>query len=271
MLPLPLFIRRTPMGIAQKIGLVFVALFLIAVVNVVLVERMMTRSDTVADTVNVAGKLRMLGMRIALQTVGYGHGVGAGSVEIRQLMNDFEEALKALARGGHVFGLQLQPLGQVHDHRLQTVHDQWSVYQGSILRLLDEIILRSPEGGVDSPVLEHSFIGLHSHLEAVSAESAKLLWRTESLVDGILQDVQRAQGNTMGRLYWLIAIDALLILLAFMAVRRQIVVPLRDLSTHCMELANGNYNTRFQASTQDEIGHLAKVFNESAGRIGTLV
>lgn len=271
MLPLPLFIRRTPMGIAQKIGLVFVALFLIAVVNVVLVERMMTRSDTVADTVNVAGKLRMLGMRIALQTVGYGHGVGAGSVEIRQLMNDFEEALKALARGGHVFGLQLQPLGQVHDHRLQTIHDQWSVYQGSILRLLDEIILRSPEGGVDSPVLEHSTIGLHSHLEAVSAESAKLLWRTESLVDGILQDVQRAQGNTMGRLYWLITIDALLILLAFMAVRRQIVVPLRDLSTHCMELANGNYNTRFEASTQDEIGHLAKVFNESAGRIGTLV
>src|SRR5690606_17096008 len=75
----------------------------------------------------------------------------------------------------------------------------------------------------------------------------------------------------LNRMYLLLAVDALLILLAFMAVRRQIVVPLRELSTHCVELARGNYNTRFQVSTQDEIGQLAQAFNESAWRIGTLI
>lgn len=105
---------RLNVGIAQKIGIAFLALFMIAVMNIVLVEGMMARSDRTADTVNVAGKLRMLSMRIALQTVSAGHGVGGGAAEIHELMADFDSALQALSRGGYVFGLYVDSLSAVH-------------------------------------------------------------------------------------------------------------------------------------------------------------
>lgn len=264
-------IHPSHLGIAQKIGLVFLALFLIAVMNVVLVERMMTRSDQIADTVNVAGKLRMLGMRIAMQSVSYSHGVGVGIPEVRQLMTDFETALKSLSEGGHVFGLYLNELGDMHDGRLHRVTEQWQLYQQSVQRLLDEITARMSNTNVHFHTQPEPDSTVHVLVEQVAGHSALLLERTEALMTGILGEVKGARADTMYRLYWLVAFDAMLVLLAFLAVRKQIVVPLRDLSTHCVELAEGNYNTRFVAPTQDEIGHLAKVFNESALRIGRLV
>ncbi|MFT0851594.1 EAL domain-containing protein [Achromobacter sp. F4_2707] len=265
------FSRRPRFGIAQKIGVVFMALLLIALVNIMLVERMMTKSDNVADTVNVAGKLRMLGQRIALQTVNYGHGVGTGETEVRQLMGDFDTALRVLTDGGHAFGLKIEGLSDDHNARLGAVREQWELYQRSVHELLSEIQRnRDQTDGAVSPFSEVSG-SLEPLLESVVGRSAGLLERTETLMNGILTDVEAAQAATMSRMYALVFVDVLLILLAFWVVRRQIVVPLRDLSTHCVELAAGNYNTRFEVSTQDEIGHLAKVFNESAGRIGSLV
>lgn len=258
------------LGIAQKIGGVFLALLVIAAINVVVVDRMMRESDSVADTVNVAGKLRMLGQRIALQAISHGHGAGAGDVEIRQLMRDFESALSALSEGGYVFGLYVNGLSPLHAARLDAIREQWSAYRRSVHQLLDEISRFRGDAAVPPSVL-----GVRGHLnmlmEDTASHSARLLERTEVLMSGILMDVQTLQNNAMERMYMLLAMDALVILLAFMAVRRQIVVPLRDLSTHCRELASGNYNTRFEVSTHDEIGQLAKVFNESAWRIGALV
>ncbi len=262
---------RPRLGIAHKTGFVFLVLFVIAVMNVVLVERMMKRSDKIADTVNVAGKLRMLGMRIGMQSVSYSHDVGVGLPEVRQLITDFESALKTLAEGGYVFGLQLEGLSSIHDARLNAVHDQWALYQSSVQLLLNEITERRKESG--GSVLGQGDLDSSIHLlvEQVAGHSALLLDRTEALMSSILTEVKAARDSTMLRLYGLVVIDAVLVLLAFLAVRKQVVNPLRDLSTHCVELAEGNYNTRFVASTQDEIGHLAKVFNESAERIGTLV
>lgn len=259
------------LGIAQKIGVVFGALLLIAVVNIVLVERMMSRADSIADTVNVAGKLRMLGQRIALQTVGYAHGVGAGETEVRQLMGDFDGALTALSDGGYVFGLNVDGLSDLHAARLSAVHEQWAVYQDSVERLLREIDVSEASSVSLPPAWLSPGSNFTSLLDNMTGQSASLLQRAEALMNGIVADVQAEQARTVQRMYALVAVDVLLILLAFMAVRRQIVVPLRDLSTHCMELAAGNYHTRFQVSTNDEIGHLAKVFNESARRIGSLV
>lgn len=269
----PALVGHLPaMGIAQKIGAVFAAILLIAVVNIVMVERMLAQSDTVADTVNVAGKLRMLGQRIALQAVSHGHGHGseAGEAEVRQLMRDFEGALAALSSGGHVFGLRVEGLPARHAAQLAGVQEQWLEYRRAVHRLLDETARRLGQAGGQAvaapPVPAPTIL-----MEDVAGRSVELLEGAETLMSGILASVQAVQQDTMNRMYWLMAADVLLILLAFAAVRRQIVVPLRDLSTHCIELAGGNYNTRFEVSTQDEIGNLARVFNESAWRIGSLV
>ena len=262
--------RRLPsVGIAQKIGVVFLALLLIAAVNIVLVDSLTRKSDSVADTVNVAGKLRMLGQRIALQAVSSTQGVGGGEIEVRQLISDFESVLSALANGGYVFGLYIEGLSPLHKGRIDAVHDQWSVYRQAVLRLTGEIARQ--RGAAELAGVVVAPVGVDSMVEEVVSHSARLLERAEALMSGILTDVQLMQSQVLNRMYLLLAVDALLILLAFMAVRRQIVVPLRELSTHCVELARGNYNTRFQVSTQDEIGQLAQAFNESAWRIGTLI
>jgi len=278
-LRLPTFMGRlSRLGISQKIGMVFMALLMVAVVNVILVERMMGQSDRVADTVNVAGKLRMLGQRIALQTVGHSHGLGAGEPEIRQLMRDFESTLAALADGGYVFGLHIDSLAPFHAYRVNAVREQWAAYRHTIQQLLEAVKGHQAQGsqaaeqaGPRAHELFSANPAFNTLLDDMTGHSARLLERTEALMNGIVDDVQAVQSGTMHRMYALVAVDILLILLAFMAVRRQIVVPLRDLSTHCMELAEGNYKTRFEVSTHDEIGHLAKVFNESAARIGSLV
>lgn len=272
LLKMPSFIGRLPaLGIAQKMGLTFAVLLVIAAVNIVIVERMLHETDRVADTVNVAGKLRMLGQRIALQVVGHGQGLGAGEAEIRQSMRDFEMVLAALSDGGYVFGEFVVGLSTLHKNQLDSVREQWSAYRRAVHQTLDEIV-RVREG--DAALPRGSYVprsNLNMLIEDLTVHSSTLLKDAESLMTGILHDVEAVKANAMRRMYVLLAVDILLLLLTFVVIRRQIVVPLRDLSTHCRELAAGNYNTRFQVSTQDEIGQLAKVFNESAWRIGSLV
>ncbi len=245
------------------------ALLVIASVNVLLVDRMVSKSDRVADTVNVAGKLRMLGQRIALQAVSSVQGVGAGELEVRHLINDFETVLSVLSNGGYAFGMYVEGLSSLHRPRIDAVHDQWLVYRKAVLDLLEALHPRQTENESTRVAAQDAEVELM--VEGIVGHSARILERTEALMSGILTDVQAVQHHAMRGMYMLLAIDALLLLLAFVAVRRQIVVPLRELSTHCAELARGNYSTRFQVSTNDEIGVLAHAFNDSAGRIGALI
>lgn len=136
---------------------------------------------------------------------------------------------------------------------------------------MQEFTVHPGRNGEISPFISASRDEFRAQLDEVSRRSAALLARTEALMSSILREVQANHALTLNHLYWLVAVDALLILLAFLAVRRQIVIPLRELSTHCKELAEGNYNTRFQVANHDEIGHLAKVFNDTAHRVGVLV
>lgn len=258
------------MGIAQKIGAIFTSLLIIAAVNVFLVEDMITVSKRMTDTVNVAGKLRMLAQRVAVQTLSHGQGGSAGEVEVRQLMRDFEAAMDALTNGGYVFGVRLAALPAEHAPRLADVTDQWTSLERSVLKVLAIMAWYQNEATV--PHVGWTPYGDLSPLpDEVAGHSARLLERTEALMDGIVADVQATQGASLSRVYQLLALNGLLIFLAFMAVRRRIAAPLRDLATHWQELARGNYNTRFEISARDEIGLLARVFNESAKRIGALI
>ena len=269
---LPVLAGKLPaLGIAQKLGLSFVILLLIASVNVVIVERMLKEADRVADTVNVAGKLRMLGQRIALQVMNHGQEIGGGEAEIRQAMRDFESVMGALSDGGYVFGQYVAGLSSLHKTNLDSLREQWSAYKRTVHQTLDGI---SQVREIEETLPRGTYLRnseLNMLFEDLTSHSSTLLSRAESLMTGILADVETVKGGAMQRMYILLAVDVVLLLLTFIIIRRQVVVPLRDLSTHCRELAVGNYNTRFQVSTQDEIGQLAKVFNESAWRIGSLV
>lgn len=246
------------------------AMLLIAVVNVILVDRLMNTSNRVGDTVNVVGKLRMLGQHSALRAISHGHGGSASDIEVRELMRDFETTLDALTEGGFVFGMRVDGLQAVHHARMDAIRDQWSSYRRVVHQLLDavahyhtfpDITLVEPGVHLDLETLMHD----------LNNQSTRLLQRTEILMGGIMAETRAMQADAMRYMYLLLAADILIILLTFLGIRRYVVVPLRELSLHCRELANGNYNTRVEVATQDEIGYLASVLNESASRMGTLV
>src|SRR5690606_12611316 len=151
-----------------------------------------------------------------------------------------DTALNALSHGGRVLGLYLDGLSVAHDVRLNAVTDQWPAYRDSANGLLPAIEANIHQGvGPRSHRHPAAQAGLHQQFEQVTSHAAALLARNEALMSSILREIQLHQEDTLNSLYWLVAVDALLILLAFMAVRRQIVTPLREMSTHCKELADG--------------------------------
>src|SRR5690606_28552870 len=63
----------------------------------------------------------------------------------------------------------------------------------------------------------------------------------------------------------------LLLLLAFLAVRRHLVVPLHKLHLSCRDLMRGNYATRIDYKGAGELSDLAQAFNSGAQHIQELL
>ena len=58
-----------PRTVRQKASLAFILVVLLAIGNVSIVQFLLRESDGVAATLNVAGKMRMLGQRIGLEAL----------------------------------------------------------------------------------------------------------------------------------------------------------------------------------------------------------
>src|SRR5690606_22316825 len=189
------------LAIAQKLGLTFIVLLVIATINVVVVDGMLKEADRVADTVNISGKLRMLGQRIALQVVNHSQEIGGGEAEIRQAMRDFESVMGALSDGGYVFGQYISGLPALHRINLDTLRDQWSTYKRSVHEALQEID-RVHASEADLPRGTYMPRGhLNMLLEDLTTHSSTLLTRAESLMTGILTDVGTVKKAAMQRMY----------------------------------------------------------------------
>src|SRR5690606_40019201 len=105
------------------------------------------------------------------------------------------------------------------------VREQWSVYRRSVHALLDELphyrsaldaSLAPGEGGA---ILAPQSNEIRRLTEDMAGHSARLLERAEALMNGILMEVNSLQDDAMQRMYVLLAVDVLLILLAFVAVK----------------------------------------------------
>src|SRR5690606_11405091 len=126
--------RRAAPGISigQKIGGIFSCVLILAGTNVVMVRELLRDFNSVAATVNVAGKIRMLSQRIAFSTLDSETKKGPGIAEIERSMAEFDVALLALGEGGKAFGRDIARLGMVHAAPLGAVQDQWEAYRANI-------------------------------------------------------------------------------------------------------------------------------------------
>ncbi|MGB6242684.1 MAG: diguanylate cyclase [Castellaniella sp.] len=241
--------------------LAFAMAAVLAVVNVLLVRSLLSESDGVAATVNVAGKMRMLSQRIALEALsGAYRAEPQSSATLAQQEKLFEQAYQTLSSGGFLYGQFVPPVGSAQLDHLAAVGRDWKAYRqvlggfvGSILAAGDE-----PSRPLPDP-------------SSVSQEAGRLLSSAESLLDALVQEARKVQEKALGNAYALFGLDLVLLLLAYWLVSRQVLLPIGRLAQQCHELAAGNFAVRSSLRNRDELGRLGEALNESAAHIERLV
>jgi diguanylate cyclase (GGDEF)-like protein/PAS domain S-box-containing protein len=240
--------------LSAKVGTVFVLICVVALANIAVARMMVREQNGVAETVNVAGKLRMLSQKIAFEAAFPGHDSHTRGERLRQSCRDYEAAIEALVSGGHAFGYQVKQPSLALDARLAELRAEWQRFRRDAEHAVS----------VDDAIRAVS-------LEPVARGSALLLQDAEAIVRLMTEEARKAQESALYQMYALFFADLVVLALAFLVTRRQIVLPLRDLAQQSRELAAGNYALRVAPRSADEIGQLARAFNDAARRIGNLV
>jgi diguanylate cyclase (GGDEF)-like protein/PAS domain S-box-containing protein len=249
--------RPHKLTISDKVGLIFIAILVVAIANVAVVRNMVNDINGVAETINVAGKLRMLSQKVAFETIRALNDHGSGKEKVATTLDDFGTALAALAYGGSAFGFDLKQVSDHHARQIGIIQKDWATYQTQVKSLLTRV---AEQGSVSA-----TGIGL------LTQASSRVLEDAEVLVRALTLEAHDAQQYALMRVYALLVLDAIVLALVFLALRRQIVYPLRELFQSSQALANGNYHTRISYRSGDEIGQLAQEFNVAAHRIGNLI
>lgn len=237
-------------SISKKIGALFMSALLVAFANILVARCLLQDLNGVAETVNVAGRLRMLSQQIAYQSTRALYEPGTALLLLARSIDDYETALSALIQGGSAFGFNLRrPSGQLLP-LLQALQQDWAHYRRRIQ---------------DSAAPPKATAALIASVQALQLE------RAERLVLALTQEARQAQETALGRMGALLAIDFVALGLAMVWTRRNVVFPLRALAQQSLALAQGDYRARVRFASRDEIGQLALAFNQCAERIGELV
>lgn len=245
-------------GLRKKVAVVFIGMLVFAGLNIHLLHRMLQEFNGVAATATVAGKMRMLGQKLAYETLSFSNGLSGDREAIEHDIIDFEAAYLVLRSGGTAFNEKIRPLASSHNASLNTVWLSWRQYRNQI-----RLILGFPNDVLPAVILAQQ--------KALAGVSASLLESTDSLISELVQEAQNTQQKALGSMYLMLILNALMLLAAYLAVSKQIVAPLQRLARHCRELASGNYSGRVQHDQNDEIGKLAQALNQSGRQIGELM
>lgn len=240
----------------KAIGAV-VLIALLAIGNVVTLQLMLQRADNVAATLTVAGKMRMLSQRIALEALAE-HAVPGGDwPDVQQRYADFLAYYSAMRDGGNVYGLQVPPVTPSLRPALEQLHARWIDYQEAI-------------NGIHA-ILRIGIQAGRSELLQVMAASDILWAETEFLLNRLVEHSNAAQQRTLIASWILFGLDALLLLLGYALIERRVLRPVQALARQCREIAQNNYSTQNSIVANDELGELAQALNHSARHVELLL
>ena len=240
-----------PIRLAAKFNTAFLVVLLIAGGNVWVFHRMLVQADGVAETINVAGKLRMLSQKIAFEST-----VARLDPALSQLLsttlNDYETALAALERGGTAFGFEIQRAPISMSALTSNLRNDWTRYRKHV------------ETSVDASFNNEAFF-------MIAQLSIQQLRDAESLVDELTKEAKTAQRNALFSLYFLLLFETIVFGVLVLVMRKHIVRPLLQLARSAREMADGNYDSRIEFKSSDEVGELIETFNFASHQIGQLI
>ncbi|WP_082344547.1 diguanylate cyclase [Pseudomonas sp. P1.8] len=243
-------------GLSKKIGIVFLALLLLGLGNILVVRAMFAEFTGFDETMRVAGKMRYLGHRMALNTSSFLNGWSPGKEAAMSDIKSYEDAVSTLMHRGNTNSDQIRQMTPPQQLKLEKIRIAWQRYREDIESALLRDGTFRPDAG---------------QIGALAESSQSLLDDVEQLMVSLIKEMHREQESELTTAYLLLVVDILFLCGTWLIVRRGFVRPVLRLAQGSRELANGNFQVHIEHWPNDEVGQLADAFNDSAQRIGTLV
>lgn len=238
-------------SLRAKALIALVTVALIAAVNVLVMRHLLHRSDDIAATLNVAGKMRMLAQRAGLQALA-APATGTPAPLARE-QTDFDAAWRALRSGGYAFGLTVAPLGNELQPLLSTLEASWRHYAALLAALPEAKPASSAQVG------------------AVVAASGEVLSHSETLIDALVDNAAQVQRSATLSSTLLFALDLLALALGYWLFKGHVLRPIQALTRQARSMAQGRYLMRVAVPPGEEFTELAHALNRSSEHIMQLL
>lgn len=249
----------------SKFILGFIIASLLAIGNVLIVQSLLQKSDTIAATVNIAGKIRMLSQRIGLLQLARQDPAAEADQDLaatlQELDSDLEQALQVLRTGGQAFDLEIPAVAAEFHQNLNKIETSWNLYRDAVVSMAPADIYRIDNGSSYES----------DRISKIVVFSEWLLNDTETLIDSLVEQANIIQKQVMYEIYVLFSVNALMILLAWLIIASKVLKPIKHVMHLSNELAKGNYGSRLHWNSGDEFGSLSEVLNKSAAHIEHLL
>ncbi|MDP2977944.1 MAG: PAS domain S-box protein, partial [Thiobacillus sp.] len=242
-------------SLGKKFGIAFLLFFALTAGNLILVERLYDGAADTASIINESGRLRYISQEIAFQSARAVYEKRQDGQVIDQLYARFEAQLDKIGLAVR----QLPPI--VRDEAsslpvfLLDLHQAWQGYRSVV-----DPIRNSPEE-VDRSLV-FSRLGFHS---AATLDAA----------DNVVVELTRAAAKANSRadliVKVILAVEVAFMLMIVLYLRHKVILPVRGVSRMFSRFASGDHSARFDFTSRDEIGELARNFNETAETVGRLI
>lgn len=255
--------RFLPKTLKHQAVAAFFIIGLLTFGNIIIIKNLLQQSNSIATTVNTAGKMRMIGQRIGLEAVAFSLIPQGNRPQSLKHKEEFEAAYKALSDSGFIFGQYVPALPPEHQPTLNYVYQAWIDYRTALNSLWRH----------DQSQNDKSLITKDSSIYALAVINASesLLDRTESLVTELVSYAQNKQNQVLDSAYVLLGLDILVLIAAYIIFIRRVQNPIQLLVHQCHQLASGNYAARSNLKHTDELGILGNALNASAENVSNLI
>ena len=238
-------------SLSWKLGWGLGFLFLIGLLNAFLMTRITSDLSGAADTVNIAGRLRVLGQKAIIDILTADPGQSGNRQLLENTVAEFEAGLRAIEYGGYADGQIIKRPAGVPESAFEVIRNSWRSYRDQLFDFL---------------LTEHTKRTVSQQMQVV-ARSKQTLDHLESLIGKSLDAVRRREAEAYRILYGLFFLDLICLLVVFWYIRQRTIGSLRNLVFTSQRFGAGQYFQRSQYVGQDEIGQLAIAFNNMADRL----
>ncbi len=239
-------------GISGKFLLAFLALVLVGVANWLAVESTLSRLKGAATLTNLIGSIRWMSQRVQLDTLRVAQGRGDRAA-VQEVLDKLDAVIGAVMDGGSALGLDvLEPSPAKLRPSLQAIRDAVARYRREVQAALDTI-----EAGRS----------IDGDLEQLYRDGDDILAAANAVARALSAEIAAIEKDATASLYGLVGLDLAILLSLLFAIRTRIVRPLRDLAAASRQFAAGHYGERVAYRSADEIGDLARAFDQMAEEI----